>query len=248
MRIKSEHVMRNVCIASVLEPIPEKVGCTTRTIDLKPHTRLEHFIIAGINIGWDFYKLAERIRKNGYKQPKIIYDISYKAQNSSFNNRTGRKINFGIIELFVLIITSQLVYDYNVVETIDRATDVLKNTTKLDVKWHYQFRRLAKSKAGIDKTAFYLDVDNVFEYFLKVPKDRDNDIIFHNQILNGLPILKKAYEIMVNVTPSDNLLNASVSAYDSILKECKNIPGVAADYICVAIYLFICDKPKLKII
>lgn len=248
MRIKSELVLRNVCMASVLEPIPEKVGCTTRKIDLTPRTRLEHFIIAGINIGWDFYKLAERIRKNGYKQPKIIYDISYKAQNNSFNNRTGRKINFGIIELFILIITSQLVYGYNEEETIDKTTDVLKNTTKLDVKWHHRFRKLAKSKSSFDKTAFYLNVDNVYEYFLKVPKDRDNDIIFHSQILKGLPILKKAYKIMVKVAPSDNLLNASVYAYDSILKECKNIPGVAADYICVAMYLFICGNPELKII
>lgn len=248
MRIESEQVLRNVCMASVLEPIPEKVGCTTRKIDLKPTTRLEHFIIAGINIGWDFYKLAERIKNNEYEQPKIIFDISYEAQSNSFNNRTGKKINFGIIELFVPIITSQLVYDCNGEETIDKAIDVMKNTTKIDVKWHYFFRRLAKSKSSSKDPVLFLDVDNVYEYFLKAPKNRDNDIIFHDQMINGLPILKKAYKIMSTVAPANNLLDASVDAYDTILKECRNIPGVAADYICIAMYLTICDNPDLTII
>lgn len=248
MRIKSEQVLRNVCMASVLEPIPEKVGCTTRKNDLKPTTRLEHFIIAGVNIGWDFYKLAERIKKNGYKQPKLIFDISYKAQNNSFNNRTGRKINFGIIELFVPIITSQLIYGCNGEITIDKATDVMKNTTKLDVKWHYKFRKLARDKASSEDPALFLNVANVYEYFLRAPKNRTNDIIFHNQCINGFPILRKVYRIMVNVVLNGNLLDASVDAYETILKECGNIPGVAADYICVAMYLVICDNPELVII
>ncbi len=247
-RIKSEQVLRNVCMASVLEPIPEKVGCTTRKKDLKPTTRLEHFIIAGVNIGWDFYKLAERIKKNRYKQPKIIFDISYKAQNNSFNNRTGKKINFGIIELFVPIITSQLVYGGDGEVTIDKATDVMKNTTKLDVKWHYSFRKLAKDKSNAEDPALYLNVDNVYEYFLKAPKNRTNDIIFHNQCINGFPILRTIYGIMVNAVPNDNLLDASIDAYETILKECGNIPGVAADYICIAMYLAICDNPELIII
>lgn len=248
MRIKSEQVLRNVCMASVLEPIPEKVGCTTRKKDLKPTTRLEHFIIAGVNIGWDFYKLAERIKKNGYKQPKIIFDIAYKAQNNSFNNRTGKKINFGIIEFFVPIITLHLVYGGDGKETLDKAIEVMKKTTKLDVKWHYRFRKLAKNKPNSDDPALYLNVDNVYEYFLKAPKKKDNDIIFHSQVINSFPILKKAYRIMVKVVLANNLLDASVEAYDTILKECRNIPGVAADYICVAMYLVICDNPELKII
>lgn len=235
-------------MASVLEPIPEKVGCTTRKKDLKPTTRLEHFIIAGLNIGWDFHKLAERIKKNGYKQPKLIFDISYYAQKNSFNNRNGKKINFGIIELFVPIITSQLVYDCDGEEAISNAIDVMQNTSKLDVKWHYRFRKLAKSKSCTNDIALYLDVANIYEYFLKVSKIRDNDIVFHAQITSGLPILKEAYMIMSKVDSSNNLLTASVDAYDTILKKCQNIPGVAADYICVAMYLVISDNPELKII
>lgn len=247
-RIKSELVLRNVCMASVLEPIPEKVGCTNRKIDLKPTTKLEHFIIAGVNVAWDFYKLAERIKKNGYKQPKVIYDIAYKAQNTSFNNRTGKKINFGIIELFVPIITSHLVYDCTGGETIDNTIEVLKNTSSRDVKWHYQFRDLAKTKSNAIDTALYLDVNNVYDYFLKAPKIRENDIVFHDQIKKGLPILKKSYKIMVEVSSAVNLLDASVESYDAILNECRNIPGVAADYICIAMYLAICDNPEIKII
>lgn len=235
-------------MAGVLEPIPEKVGCTTRKHDLRPTTRLEHFIIAGVNIGWDFYKLAERIRKNGYKQPRVIFDISYKAQVNSMNRRTGGKINYGIIELLVIIITSQLVHGGSGEVTIDRALVIMKQTSKLDVKWHYKFRKLGRGKSTCEEPAHYINVDNVYEYFLKAPKVRTNDIIFHNQCTEGFPILRSAYNNMVRGILKENLLNASVNAYDAILKECGCIPGVAADYICIAMYLVICDNPGLIII
>ncbi len=247
-RIKSEDVLKNVCMASVLEPIPEKAGCTTRSVDLKPTTKLEHFLIAGINIGWDFYNLAERIKKNGYEQPKVIFDIAYKAQKNSFNNRNGNKINFGMIELFVPIVTSQLVYGSNGTEIIDNVTDVLKNTTNRDVKWHYLFRKLAKSKSSSNDPALDLKVNTIYDYFKHAPKIRENDVIFHNQIVNHLPLMKKAYFIIGNSISTNNMLDASVNAYDAILKDCGNIPGVAADYICLAMYLVICDNPEMKII
>jgi len=240
--------LRNVCLASVLEPIPEKSGCTTRSVDLKPTTRLEHFIIAGVNIGWDFYLLAERIKRNNYSQPDLIFDVSYNAQINSFNNRNGNKINFGIIELLVPIITSQLVYGRTGLETLEKSVEIIKNTSTADVKWHYLFRKLAKSKSSSKDPVLNLSVDSVYDYFLNAPKTRINDVVFHKEIISGLPLCKEAYKVINDVSSTKNLLESSVIAFNTILGGCEGIPGVAADYICIAIYLTISDNPDLIII
>ena len=97
MMFDSLTIMRNVILASILEPIPNKKGCTTRYKDWQEKSKLEYFLIAGVNIGDVFYKLSERIIENNYKQPNLIYDLAYEAQLKRLKNRNGGKINFGII-------------------------------------------------------------------------------------------------------------------------------------------------------
>ena len=62
-------------------------GCTTRYIDYQDKSKLEYFLIAGVNIGKVFYDLAKRIKNNNYKQPQCIYDLAFHAQVESLKNR-----------------------------------------------------------------------------------------------------------------------------------------------------------------
>lgn len=234
---KIRKILKNVILSSALEPIPEKKGCTTRSLDFQDTSKLEYFIIAGINIGWDFYDLAMRIKNNDYKQPKVIYDISLKAQENSFKNRKGGKIDFGIIELFVPIITSQLVYGKGPIETLELATSILQNTSREDVEWHHKFRLLAKSRAKMFPNTILYEVSNMFEYY-KLSKNELEDNV-HKEYINGFTRIKKVYEIIIENLNEKNLLDATVVAYDYILPECLNYPGLAADYICIAIYLYL---------
>jgi hypothetical protein len=243
MRPSPADVLRNVCLASVLEPIPEKVGCTTRSSDLRPTARLEHFLIAGVNIGWDFYVLARRIRRAGAVQPSIIFDIAYKAQLHSFRNRTGNKVNFGIIELLVPIVTAQLTGASSGDEAIAGTSRVLQSTSRADVAWHYRFRKLAKSRSSAGDIALRLDVSTVFDYFVSAPKVRPNDIVFHREIVTDLPLLKRSYSVLLQASPGQWLLDASLAAYAAIIDDCEGIAGVAADYVCVALYLALCERP-----
>ena len=59
--LTSEEVGRISQISFVLEPIAEKPGLTTRTKDLNSNLKLENFLVAGINVGKSFEKLAQRI-------------------------------------------------------------------------------------------------------------------------------------------------------------------------------------------
>ena len=45
-----------------------------------------------------------------------------------------------------------------------------------------------------------------------------------------------------------NLLDASIIAYNSILEECNGYSGLAADYICVALYIFLINHPDVIIV
>jgi len=131
-RLTPQEVLRNVVLAGVLEPIPEKPGCTTRSTDLNERAKLEYFLTGAVNIGWDFYKLAKRIKKNGFSQPVVIFDTALKAQEHSFQNRSGNRINFGIIGPLVPVVTSQLVYGGDGPEVLKRTTDVLRSTGRKD--------------------------------------------------------------------------------------------------------------------
>ena len=55
MNYNSFDIMRYVILASVLEPIPEKVGCASRKKDWQEKSKLEYFLISGVNIGQVFY-------------------------------------------------------------------------------------------------------------------------------------------------------------------------------------------------
>ena len=87
MNYSSLDIMHYVILASVLEPIPEKKGCTTRKNDWQDKSKLEYFLISGVNIGRVFYELVERIKENNYKQPDLIYDLAYKAQKLANKNQ-----------------------------------------------------------------------------------------------------------------------------------------------------------------
>lgn len=239
-------IVRNVILASCLEVIPEKKGCTSKNENYKENSKFEYFLIAGINIGNDISNLIKKVEENDNKQPNTIYDIALDAQKSSIRNRNGGKINFGIIELFIPIITSQLVYNSDCVnKVLDGAINVLKNTSKEDVRYHWKFRKMARKISGkVPDTAFF-EVDTIYDYY-SLKLDCLDDYV-HEQYLNNFVIIKKAYKLLLKYYRG-NLLDASVLVFNDILEDCHNFSVMAADYICIILYLFLCYNPNKVII
>ncbi len=130
-KISPRDVRRYVQLASVLEPISEKNGCTTRTKDLCQFQKLEYFLIAGVNIGDAFEDLANRIYQSGF--PCETYGLCYRAQADSKKNRRGGRVNQGIIEFLFPIVLSQITNQLtNMQEIIDSVPEVLEKTTSKD--------------------------------------------------------------------------------------------------------------------
>lgn len=246
MNLNTLNIIRNIILASVLEPIPEKEGCTTRTRDWQDKSKLEYFLISGVNLGIPFYNLIKRIIDNNYKQPELIYDLAYEAQLESFKNRNGGKINFGIIELLIPIVATQIIYQNNDISILEQVEDVLKNTTKKDVEYHLKFREIArKVSKELPNTEFY-DVDNMYDYY-KLSKNVLEDNV-HKEYINHFKRIKEIYDFLSDNYKPGTLLNNTLAAYNNILKKCDNFYGLAADYVCVAIYLYLTINPNTIII
>lgn len=239
-RPTSREILRNVVLAGVLEPIPEKPGCTTRSFDLSERAKLDYFLTAAVNIGWDFYDLAERIKENGYKQPKVIFDTAYNAQVNSFKNRNGSRMNFGIISPLIPVVTAQLVYGGNGMEALKKTVHVLKQTGREDADWNIKFYKLAEEYSKSGWKTQEIEAKSVFDYFSRTERETTSQQIFQHEYINGFPIIQKVYGIMKD-NRKKGLMKSSILAYNEMLQECGNKPSVAADYIATAIYLMLSD-------
>ena len=246
MSCDSFDIMRYVVLASILEPIPEKVGCTNRKKDWQEKSKLEYFLISGVNIGQVFYELSERIKNNNYKQPKLIYDLAYKAQRKSFSNRRGGKINFGIIELLIPIVSTQIITQKFDINVLDEVENLLKSTTFKDIEFHYKFRKIARNVSKQFPNTIKYNVTNLFDYYKLEKNELENNV--HKEYTNGFKRIKKAYLILKDNYKDGNLLEISIIAYNSIIEDCNNYAGLAADFICIAIYFYLINHPTTIII
>lgn len=246
MSYNSFDIMRYVILASVLEPIPEKEGCTSRKKDWQEKSKLEYFLISGVNIGQIFYELSERIKNNNYKQPKLLYDLAYKAPKRSFDNRNGGKINFGIIELLIPIVSTQIITHKFDINVLDEVENLLKHTTYKDVVYHYKFRKIARNVSKQFPNTINYKVSNLFDYYKLKKEELENNV--HKEYITGFKRIKKAYSILEDNYEDGNLLEISIIAYNSIIDECNNYAGLAADFICVAIYFYLINHPKAIIV
>ena len=246
MNYNSFDIMRYVILASVLEPIPEKVGCASRKKDWQEKSKLEYFLISGVNIGQVFYELSERIKNNNYKQPKLIYDLAYKAQKKSFNNRNGGKINFGIIELLIPIVSTQIITQKFDIDVLDEVKNLLESTTFKDIIYHYKFRKIARNVSKQFPNIIKYKVTNLFDYYKLEKNELENNV--HKEYISGFKRIKKAYSILKDDCKDGNLLEITIIAYNSIIEECNNYAGLAADFVCVAIYFYLINNPMTIII
>lgn len=88
MQRTATEIAREVMLATALEPLSDKPGCTTRYMNLNEDQRLEYYVSGGINIGNAFGQLAQRLIGHD-KQPEVIYDLALKAQRECKKNRKG---------------------------------------------------------------------------------------------------------------------------------------------------------------
>lgn len=163
--------------------------------------------------------------------------MAYEAQKESLKNRKGGKINFGIIELLIPIVTTQMIYQSSDISILNKVEEILKQTTPDDVKYYGKFRKLAisVSKKFIETDLY--NSSNLYHYYQIDKNELENSI--HKEYVTKFQRVKEVYMILENNYKNGNLLDTTIIAYNKILEKCDFYYGLAADYICVALYLFL---------
>jgi hypothetical protein len=245
----AERISRNVVLASILEPISDKEGCTTRYADLKPSKSLEFFLVSGVNVGPAFAHLVDYVQRT--QGTSGAYAFYYEAEELTGIKRQGGKINQGIVEYLIPIVAAQARFDPKFEKSpdfvLDQARVVMTETTAEDVAWLVRAKRLANQLSNFTKyQVSEHDVSTVLGYYaqeaeLEQSRGNPKGVIFNLEFLNGFRGVRTAYKAMA-ASKAERVSDKAVDGYKALLSaypEGQMAHGEAADLVAVALYLFI---------
>lgn len=252
MDIRRE-IQRNVILCQALGPLGKKPGITNRHADASPATKLEYFIISGVNSSGAFYDLVDRILRAG-KQPDCIFNAAYEAQASSIRNRYGSKVNYGQILLLVpLVAAHALVY----LETgtlddaeaiLERTGQVLRQTTEKDVEYLEKFIGLGHELSARHHARMGRQKPPRGRYFqgktYTTVWDSLNDYLHVHavrEMTEGYPHSERVYRFLLH-NVEEGLMPASDMIYSLLLPEIGRYDA-AADMVACGLYLALSAHP-----
>jgi hypothetical protein len=254
----SEDIARKFMLASALEPIADKPGCTTRFVDVKESKKLEYFVAAGINSGFAIKHIAEYIAM--HKTIAGAYALLPEAIVASKLNRFGGKINQGILELIVPIIAVELMYpdiaQHGAIEWLQKASFILKATTSSDVRNLIIAKELGNKISNVE-LKYPVRKHRaccVFDYYaqeteVEVQVGNTTGVLHNRQFVDGFSDIAAMMQIM-NDSPVERLTEKVEEAYRFIRQKNGTEKGVGlmADQCALCIYLYISFAQDLEVI
>jgi hypothetical protein len=252
----SHEVARLVVMALVLEPLSEKEGCTTRSVDLKSTIKLQHLQAAGVNAGRYFYEIAERVRVAG-GQPDSYFDVALEALDGSIANldNSGKLINQGLIAMMSHVVVASLLVAGDGVAVCEQVPEVLKNSSAIDGQSRNQFRQqvVATSRSAHKRSFPSFEASSLADWYEQsIQPSRDlgyeSGAIWAEELLSGLPLVQKMYMEARKYT-DQGLLVAMEKSFE-LGTELLPIesPGFVADYVGLVAYLLLRDGEEGNLI
>ena len=245
-------ILRNVILCQALAPLGKKHG-GKRWGPPPLGPKLEYVLVAGVNTGWQFYDLADRVLQAG-RQPECIFDLAYDAQRESTRGRLGGKVNYGPILMLVPLITAQLV-DYletgafeNVESILERTGDVLRRTTPTDVEALERFVYLGydvaarnRARSGRPISANRPLIKGRYANVWDVCQDFQN-LYAVREIITAYPYSQQVYRFLLHNVET-GILQAIELIYQFLVPEVGRT-DVVADLIVVGLYLLLTKHPE----
>ncbi len=245
----ADEVARKFMLASALEPLSNKDGCTTRFVDLKESKRLELFVAAGINSGFAIRHLVDHLIVN--KTLIGSYKFMIEAVVTSKLNRKGGKINHGILEAIIPLIATQVIFYDKIKDEpsmiFGLVGPLLSNTGKEDVEDLLQAKRIANKISGVEKKYPLRQhkVVSIYDYYFfevnaELAEGNLTAVLHNQQFLDGFSDIKDMLRVMAS-SKKERLLEKVEDAYNFIRNKHDNKIGVglAADHCAICLYLYI---------
>ena len=253
---------RLVMLSAALEPLSDKAGCTTRFTDVSRHLKLEYLVTGAINIGQAFEKLAEDA--DFHRKVRIpndtmtgIYAFALLAQKESIRNRSGGRINQGIIELLLPIVTAQHYLDpiwrLTAGELLDRSHEILRQTKRVDVDNLIKMKKFAYNLCRYNDRPVpeYPEAESVFEYYAAdlASSVSPTGIAHNGEFVNGFPTIKLMYDVIMNSSRPTFVKKVEEAYRVGLVQHDKNVGrGFLADCVAVAIYLCMSQNPRIQLV
>jgi len=245
-------ILRNVILCQALAPLGKKHG-GNRWGPPPLGPKLEYVLVAGVNTGWQFYDLADRVLQAG-RQPECIFDLAYEAQRESTRNRLGGKVNYGPIHLLIPLVTAQ-VLDYletgafeNVESILKRSGEVLRRTTPIDVEALERFIHLGydvaarnRTRSGRPISANRPQIKGRYSTVWDACQDYQN-MTSVREMLTGYPYSQQVYRFLLHNVET-GILEAIELIYQFLVPEVGRT-DVVADLIVVGLYLLLTKHPE----
>lgn len=247
-------ILRNAVLSQALAPLGKK-SCGGKRSAEAPQLgpKFEYFLVAGVNSGWHFYDLADRVLQ-ARRQPDCIYDLAYEAQRESTRNRMGGKVNFGAILLLVPLITAQvLVYlDRGSLDDVDailkRTEEVLRQTNSHDVTAlerfiHLGYEVAARNRARTGRPSSSERPRLAGRYSTIWAASQDFQSIHAvREMTAGYPHSQQVYRFLLHNVET-GILPAVDLIYQCLVPEIGRTDFVA-DLIVVGLYLLLTKHPE----
>jgi hypothetical protein len=246
-------ILRNTILCQALAPLGRKQGAKRWNQPPQLGPKLEYILVAGVNSGWHFYDLADRVLA-AKRQPDCIYDLAYTAQRESTRNRLGGKVNFGAILLLVPLITAQILeyVDTGVFEDIEaileRSQVVLRHTNGRDVEALEKFIHLGYDVAAKNRARSGRPVRSdrprfkgKYATIWAASKDYQN-ILAVREMTTGYPYSQQVYRFLLHNVET-GILQAIDLIYQVLVPEIGRIDFVA-DLVVVGLYLLLTKHPE----
>ena len=186
-----------------------------------------------------------------------LYCFALQAQKESIRNRSGGRINQGIIELLVPVVAAQCLFERGGFLSIDdllkKTVDVMKGTFKGDVDYLIEMKRFAYDLCRYNDRSVpdHPEAGNVYEYYAADLASSTNPTgIAHNgEFVNGFPTVNIMYNSIINSKERTFVKKVEEAYRLGIERHDKSIGrGFLADCIAAAIYLVLSQNPKIRLI
>jgi triphosphoribosyl-dephospho-CoA synthetase len=246
MRLIDPHeLQRQVELAFFLEATIPKEQCTSRYKDIGPKQRYEDFVISAINGGRYFFALAERMNKD-QGQPRTFYDLAYKALIDSQRQRSGKIVNYGLLEVMFPVAVARYICDEDVHALLGSVPQVLQATSEEDVRYVAAMRKTIFSRS--DKQfkrdfPFHEEGSNVFEHYRHHQAVAyEASRLFVGELIDGMPLTKIIYD---QLTQPGKCLTDRVNEGFNKARSLSKLPyGALADFTAAALFLHIASRPE----
>ncbi|MGH3426028.1 MAG: hypothetical protein ACRDQZ_00375 [Mycobacteriales bacterium] len=248
-----EEVLRAFVLSQCIEPLADKPGCTTRTVDSSPGTKLEYFLVSAVNSAWPILTLVDRIAQQ-QGQPACVFDIAYEAQLRSVRNRHGGKVNYAQILMLLPIITAQCLLfvegdsPRDTDRVLNRVGDAMRSTTPRDVEYLQKFVDLSRElsekhhqRLGTARAQLFPKFQGVFSSIMDAAEAKDfSHTTMAIEIRQGYPKCREILEALRRHPPV-GIIKHSERIYKTLLPQYGR-HDVAADFISTAFYLIIFES------